>query len=100
MNIAEAYDALSVKAAGDHSAVNEYAEVIGEAVAEYRAIALLAGDVGPFKAIAPFKVELMAYAISARALLPFGAQKLLFHKIEGTIVSSLVVASVPEAEDG
>ena len=54
MNITEAYDALSVKAAGDHGAVNEYAEVIGETVAEYRAIALLAGDVWPFKAIAPF----------------------------------------------
>ena len=53
MNIAEAYDALSVKAAGDHGAVNEDSEVIGEAVAEYRAISLLARDVGPFKAIAP-----------------------------------------------
>ena len=100
MNIAEAYDALSVKTAGDHGTVNEDAEVIGEAVTEYRLVALLAGDVGPLKAVAPFKVELMAYAISAKALLPFSVAEFLFNEIEGAVVSAAVVTFIPEAKDG
>ena len=100
VNIAETYYALSIKTAGDHGAVNEDAEVIGEAVAEYRAIALLAGDVRPLKAVAPLKVKLMADTISARAPLPFSVAEFLFNEIKGAVVSAAVVTFIPEAKDG
>ena len=64
-DISKSYYAVGVETAGNNRSVGEYAEVVGEAVAEYSLTEIGALLVGPFKALTEFEMELIAYSRSA-----------------------------------
>ena len=70
-DISKVYNAVAVKTAGHHRSVNEDAELVFQPVAE-KPFALYFGVfIGPFKAFAPFQIEVIANLHPAGIFLPF-----------------------------
>ncbi len=99
VHVAEGYYALAVEAAGNDTSVDENSEVVAQTVAKDARVALLGILVGPGEAVAVFKVQFISYSRAPTAPRPFVGEA-FFQKIESYIVFTLVVTSVPEAEDG
>ena len=96
-HIAQGNGAVTVQAAGNHSAVAEDAEVIPKAVAGHMGAVVGGGGVRPGEAVAPLQKQTVPDAVATGVGLPLTGQQRLQQR-QGSGVAAIIAAVVPKPQ--